>query len=121
MSTLINGDTLYDTITIAKQSGTVVTLETSAKYIEKNIRLTLNVHGGSVSVPATSITANPTITMSDTGLVTATCGASSSVSPTVTAGYISSGSSGMVSVGGSSTYQVPVASVAETRAYLAIS
>jgi hypothetical protein len=121
LSTLINGDTLHDTITIDKQSGTVVVLGTREKYLEKNIRLTLDVQAGSAQTPATSITANPTITMSDTGLVTATCSATSSVSPTVTAGYISSGSSGTVSVGGSSTYQIPVASVAETRAYLGIS
>lgn len=121
MPNLINGDTLHDSITIDKQSGTVVVLGTNKKYIEKNIQLTLNVQGGSASTPATSITANPTITVSDTGLVTATASASSSITPSVTSGYVSSGTAGTVSVSGSSTYQVPVATVAETKAHLGIS
>jgi len=120
MSTLINGDTLHDTITIDKQSGTVVTLGTSAKYIEKNICLTLNVQVGSASTPETTITLNPTISMSDTGLVTASVSASSFVTPSVSAGYVSAGTAGTVSVSGTGTYQVPVATVAETRAYIGI-
>lgn len=121
MSTLINGDTLHDTLVINKQSGTVVTLGTSEKYLEKNIRLTLNVQAGSAETPATSITANPTITVSDTGLVTASYSASQSVTPSISAGYISAGTAGTVNVSGSNTYQLPVATVSETRAYLGIS
>ena len=120
MSTLINGDTLHDTITIDKQTGTIVTFGTSEKYIEKNIRLTLNVQSGSASTPATTITANPVISVSDTGLVTAICSSSTSVSPVINAGYVSSGTAGTVSVDGSSTYQIPVASVSETKLYLGI-
>lgn len=121
MSTLINGDTLYDSITIDKQSGTIVTLGTSAKYIEKNICLTLNVKSGSASTPSTTITSNPTISMSDTGLVTATVSGNTPITPSVSAGYISSGTAGTVSISGSNTFQVPVATVAETKAYLGIS
>ena len=121
MSTLINGDTLHDSITIGKQNGTIVTLGTGEKYIEKNICLTLNVQGGSASIPTTTITANPVIFVSDTGLVTATCSASSNISPAISAGYVSSGTAGTVSVNGNNTYQLPVATVAETRAYLSIS
>ena len=120
MSTLINGDTLHDSITIDKQSGTVVTLGTSQKYIEKNIRLTLNVQNGSASTPSTNIVANPVITMNDDGLVTASCNTSSSITPSITAGYVNTGTSGTVTVSGSSIYQVPVASIAETRTYLGI-
>lgn len=121
MSTLINGDTLHDTITIAKQSGTVVTLKTGEKYIEKNICLTLNVQVGSASTPSTTITSNPIISMSDTGLITATVSGNTSITPSVSAGYISSGTTGTVSTSGSNTFQVPVATVAETKAYLGIS
>lgn len=121
MSALINGDTLYDTITIAKQSGTVVTLGTGEKYIEKNIRLTLNVQNGSASTPSTSIVANPVIAINDSGLVTASCNTSSSITPSVTAGYVNTGTSGTVTVSGSSSYQIPVATIAETKSYLGIS
>lgn len=121
MSTLINGDTLYDTITIAKQSGTVVTLGTGAKYIDKNIRLTLNVQVGSASTPATTIMTTPDISMNDTGLVTSTVSENTSITPSVSAGYISSGTAGTVSISGSNTFQVPVATVTETKAYLGIS
>lgn len=41
--TLVNGATaLNDTITLAKQSDTVLTLNTAAKYVEKNVQLTIN-------------------------------------------------------------------------------
>lgn len=120
MSYLINGDTLHDTITIDKQSGTVVTFGTGEKYVEKNIMLTLNVQSGSASTPATTITVNPIITMSDSGLITATASASSSVTPSVSSGYVTAGTSGTVSVNGSNTYQIPVATVSETKAYLGI-
>lgn len=61
---------------------------------------------GSASTPATTITANPTITVSSGGLITATASASKSVTPTVVAGYVSSGTAGTVSVSGSNTSQL---------------
>lgn len=121
MPTLINEDTLHDTITITKQSGTTVTFEASGKYIEKDIELTLNVKAGSASVPNTTLTSNPSITMSNTGLVTASNGNTFYLLPNIKAGYVSSGSVGSLSVTGSSTYQIPVATIAETKAYLGIS
>lgn len=122
MSTLINGDTLHDTITIVKQSGTVVTLETGAKYIEKNIRLTLNVQSGSVSVSDISVTANPTIAFNaETGVVTAINSASEAINATISPGFVSSDSaSGTATINGSSTFTIPIASVVETQAYLGI-
>ena len=80
----------------------------------------ITVAGGSATTPSTSITANPTITMSDTGLITASYSGSKSIAPTVSSGWISSGTSGTVSTSGSSTYQIPVATIAETKAYLGI-
>lgn len=61
---------------------------------------------GSASTPATTITANPTITVSSGGLITATASASKSVTPTVSAGYVSAGTAGTVSVSGSNTKQL---------------
>ena len=121
MSELVDGTTyLYDTITIGKQSGTIITFDTDGKYIPKDIKLTLNVSAGSATTPATTITTNPTITVSDEGLITASYSSSASVTPTVSSGYVSSGSAGTVSVSGSSTYQLSIATVNETKTYLGI-
>lgn len=65
-----------------------------------------SVAAGSVATPATSITANPSISVSSGGLITASVSTSQSVTPTVSAGYVSSGTSGTVSVSGSDTEQL---------------
>lgn len=67
---------------------------------------TISVASGSASVANTSITANPTITVSEEGLITATTSASKSISPTINAGYISSGTAGTVTVSGTKTSQL---------------
>lgn len=65
------------------------------------------VGAGSATTPATSITANPTISVdSSTGEISASVSASQSVTPTVSAGYVSSGTAGTVSVSGSKTSQL---------------
>lgn len=68
---------------------------------------------GSATTPTTTITANPTISVNSSGLITATVSGSKSVTPTVSAGYISSGTAGTVSVSGSNTNQLTTKS-AET-------
>ena len=66
-----------------------------------------SVSNGSATTPATSITANPSISVNtSTGLITATASASQSVTPTVSAGYVSAGTSGTVTVSGSNTEQL---------------
>lgn len=122
MPSLINGDTLHDTITIDKASGTVIRMDTDGKYLEKDIKLTLNVQSGSVSVPNVSVTTNPTISFdANTGVVTATNSASETISATVSTGFVGGGTiSGTATISGSSTHTVPIASVSETMAYLGI-
>ena len=61
---------------------------------------------GSATTPATTITANPSITVSSGGLITATASATQSVTPTVSAGYVSSGTAGTITVSGSNTSQM---------------
>lgn len=61
---------------------------------------------GSTTTPATTITANPTITVSSSGLITATTSASQNITPTVSAGYVSSGTAGTITVSGSKTQQL---------------
>lgn len=64
---------------------------------------TKNIPTGTATTPATSITANPTVSVDSNGLVTASVSASQSVTPTVDEGYVMSGTAGTVSVQGSST------------------
>jgi hypothetical protein len=66
-----------------------------------------SVASGSAETPATTISVTPTITVnSSTGLITASVSGGQSVTPTVSAGYVSSGTSGTVSVSGSDTEQL---------------
>lgn len=67
-----------------------------------------SVASGSAKTPATTITATPTISVSSGGLITASVGASQSVTPTVSAGYVSSGTAGTITVSGSDTEQLTV-------------
>lgn len=61
-----------------------------------------SVSSGSVFVPATTITANPTVSASGGNIVTSVS-ASESVPPIVSAGYVSRGTEGTITVSGSST------------------
>lgn len=61
---------------------------------------------GSATTPATSITANPAISISSSGLITATANATKSITPTVSAGYITAGTAGTATVSGSTTSQL---------------
>ena len=70
-----------------------------------------SIANGSATTPSTTITANPTISVNTTtGLITASTSASQSITPTVSAGYISNGTAGTVSVSGSATEQLSVKS-----------
>lgn len=73
----------------------------------EEVDITVNaVATGSATTPATSIAANPSISISNSGLITATVSVSKSVIPTISAGYISSGTAGTVTVSGSNTQQL---------------
>ena len=65
-----------------------------------------SVAAGSATTPATSVTANPSISVSSGGLITATASATKSVTPTVSAGYVGSGTAGTITVSGSNTQQL---------------
>lgn len=61
---------------------------------------------GSATTPATTITVNPSISVSSSGLITATTSTYQNVIPTVSAGYVSSGTAGKITVSGSKTQQL---------------
>lgn len=66
------------------------------------------VQSGSVAVPNTSITANPSLSITqNTGRIEASVSKTQSVSPTVSEGYVTSGTSGTMSVSGSNHYDLP--------------
>ena len=64
------------------------------------------VAAGSAAVANQSFVANPTIQVSSAGKITAAVSGSKVVAPTVSPGYVSSGGSGVVSVGGTNTQQL---------------
>lgn len=70
--------------------------------------VTKTVAAGSATTPATTITLDPTISISSGGLITASYSGSQTVIPTVSPGYISSGVGGTVTVTGSKTSQMTV-------------
>ena len=67
-----------------------------------------SVASGSATTPATTIIANPTISVSASGLITASVSKTQGVTPTVSAGYVASGTSGTITVNGSNTNQLTV-------------
>ena len=131
---ILNGNTLIDTtqktvtagsmlngVTALKNDGTditgSITSKTSSDLSASGDTITAPagyyassaskaVASGSATTPATTITANPSISVSSGGLITASVSASQSVTPTVSAGYVSSGTAGTVSVSGSNTSQL---------------
>ena len=64
------------------------------------------VAAGSVAVEDTEITATVSASVDASGLVTATASATDSIAPTVTQGYVTSGTAGEVTVTGSGTLQL---------------
>lgn len=97
-----------NSIATMSASGTK-TLLTEGKYCEDDITVAYTAptpSAGSATTPATTITANPTISVSNSGLITATASTSQSITPTVVAGYVSSGTAGTVTVSGSATQQL---------------
>ena len=104
-STYVGSDVTRRSSTDLTVSGATVT-SPAGYYAEAASK---SVASGSASTPATSITANPSISVnSTTGVITATASASKSVTPSVTAGYVSSGTAGTITVSGSNTSQLTV-------------
>lgn len=61
---------------------------------------------GSAKTPATTITKTPSISVNSSGLITASVSGTQNVTPTVSAGYVSSGTAGTITVSGSATKQL---------------
>lgn len=85
---------------------TIDSAGTTTEDVTNYASVEVTVPSGSASTPSTSITANPSISVSSSGLITASASASQSVTPTVSEGWVSSGTSGTVTVSGSNTSQL---------------
>lgn len=123
-SQTITPDTGYDALTSVQINaisndyvGSGITRRTSSDLTASGATVTApagyygasaskSIASGSVAVPNTSITADPSISIDASGLITATASATKSVSPTVSAGYVSSGTSGSMTVSGFNTSQL---------------
>lgn len=101
-STYVGSDIPENDSTDLSASGNTVTVP--AGYYASNA--SKSVSSGSATTPATTITVTPGISVSSGGLITASASGSQSIAPTVSAGYVSSGTSGTVSVSGSNTSQL---------------
>lgn len=64
---------------------------------------TVSVPAGTATTPAKTIGTTPSISINASGLITASVAGSSSITPTVSSGWIVNGTSGTVSVSGSNT------------------
>lgn len=65
-----------------------------------------NVANGSATTPQTTISVTPTISVDGSGLITSTVNKEQNITPTVVAGYVSSGTAGAVTASGSNTNQL---------------
>ena len=127
-ATLSSGNQMLDTVTGYGGDGTKYTgnipIKTGSDMTASGATVTApagyyaeastkTVAAGSATTPATSITATPVISVnSSTGVISASVSASQSVTPTVSAGYVSAGTAGTVSVSGSDTEQLTVKAAA---------
>lgn len=83
-------------------SGATVTVPSG--YYESQVSKAVT--SGTAGTPATTISVTPSISVSSGGLITASASGSKSVTPTVSAGYVSSGTAGTITVSGSNTEQL---------------
>lgn len=104
-------------ITGGTQTGTAVTVSaselvsgtysvTSSGTKDVTNYASASVPSGSATTPATTVSVTPSISVSSGGLITATASGTKSVTPTVSAGYVSSGTAGTITVSGSNTSQL---------------
>lgn len=86
--------------TITTQGGTYTV---PVGYVTTATVIKANITAGKATTPATTITKVPTLTNSN-GTFTVSVSGTQSVTPTVSAGYISTGTAGTITVTGSKTY-----------------
>ena len=101
---IVNGVTKVDLTSDTVASNNLLASNTA--HDKAGDAVTGSIANGSARTPATTITSNPSISVSSSGLITASNSKTQSVTPTVTAGYVSSGTAGTITVSGSNTQQL---------------
>ena len=90
------------TKTAADMTASGATVTVPAGYYAESA--SKNIASGTATTPATSISAVPVLSINTaTGVITGTVSASQNITPTVSAGYVSAGTAGTISVSGSDT------------------
>ena len=90
------------TKTAADMTASGATVTAPAGYYAESA--SKNIASGTATTPATSISAVPVLSINTaTGVITGTVSASQNITPTVSAGYVSAGTAGTISVSGSDT------------------
>ena len=95
----------HGNFSMGNQSQTI-NLDVGNQYVDAPIELIFTAQSGSATTPATTITANPTISVDSTGKITATASASQNVTPTISTGWVASGTAGTITVSGSGEQQL---------------
>ena len=90
----------------ATSASGIKTLDTAGTWLEDDIKVEYTKTLGSATTPTTTITANPTISVNSSGIITTITSASQSITPTVVAGYVDLGTAGTITVSGSNTSQL---------------
>lgn len=106
---LIDGEGNVITGTIATKTSSNLTANGATVTVPAGYyasQATKSVASGSAKTPATTITKTPTISVNSSGLITASVSGTQNVTPTVSAGYVSSGTAGTITVSGSNTKQL---------------
>lgn len=114
-SQMLDGVTSYG-VDGVKYTGTIET-KTSASLTVNGATVTApagyystpasaSVANGSATTPQTTISVTPTISVDSSGLITSTVNKEQNITPTVVAGYVSSGTAGAVTASGSNTNQL---------------
>lgn len=82
------------------------TIKCGGTYMEYDVDISVTAAAGSATTPSTSVdvSTDTTISVAANGTITATVGKTQSVTPTVVAGYVSSGVAGDVVISGTKTY-----------------
>lgn len=91
--------TATKTVTLTT-NGATATMSDGTNSVSKSVA------AGSAKTPATTITKNPTISVNSSGLITTSVSGTQNITPTVSAGYVSSGTAGTITVSGSATKQL---------------
>lgn len=109
-----SGTNWTGTVTLSKSSSTL-TIPTKDKYVDKDVSMTLNVKSGSAKTPATTITANPSLsTTKETNGYKMSVSKTQDVTPTVSAGWVASGTKGTITVSGSAYVPAAAGSITMT-------